>query len=142
MHLIIDVETYIKADFQTLPGPQHYIAADEKILPKFETTIQTGKFDNKYLVWQTICECGDRSSIFVTTGTINKEIYIRECLKKRLLPFIRKHNVDTLFWPDLAAAHYAKDTLNFLKDNNVYFVPKEMNPPNVPQCRPIEPYWG
>ena len=25
---------------------------------------------------------------------------------------------------------------------NVNFVPKEMNPPNVPQARPIESFWG
>lgn len=141
-HLIVDDETYLKADFQALPGPQYYIAADGEILPDSETTVQCGKFDEKYLVWQAICECGDKSSIFVTKGTIRKEIYIKECLEKRLLPFIRKHDVSTLFWPDLAPAHYAKDTLQFLEANGVNYVPKELNPPNVPQCRPIEHYWG
>lgn len=141
-HLIVDDETYLKADFQTIPGPQYYIAADGEILPDSETTVECGKFDEKYLLWQAICECGDKSSVFVTKGTIRQEIYIKDCLKKRLLPFIRKHQVSTLFWPDLAPAHYAKKTLQFLEDNRVDYVPKEMNPPNVPQCRPIEHYWG
>lgn len=141
-HWILDDETYLKTDFKSLPGPQYFIAASGEILPQSETTIECGKFDEKYLVWQAICECGDKSSIFVTQGTINKEIYIKECLTKRLLPFIRKHNIPTLFWPDLAPAHYANDTLQFLDANGVAYVPKELNPPNVPQCRPIEHYWG
>ena len=27
-------------------------------------------------------------------------------------------------------------------DENVKFVPKDINPPNVPQARPIENFWG
>ena len=27
-------------------------------------------------------------------------------------------------------------------DENVNFVPKEVNPPNVPQVRPIENFWA
>ncbi|UYV67017.1 H2AFY [Cordylochernes scorpioides] len=51
--------------------------------------------------------------IYITKGTVNKDIYIGECLKKRLLflPFIRKHDV-----PDPAPAHYSCDTLKFLDD--------------------------
>ena len=51
------------------------------------------KFAKKFLV----CECSERSSCFVTTGTINTEIYIKECLKKRLLPFLRSHTGNPLF---------------------------------------------
>ncbi|UYV73101.1 hypothetical protein LAZ67_10001831 [Cordylochernes scorpioides] len=72
--------------------------------------------------------------IYVTKGTANKDIYFRECLKKKLLWFIRKHDVPTLVWSDLAPAHYARDTLKFLDDD----VSKELNPPNV--RRPIEYY--
>jgi hypothetical protein len=141
-HLILDDETYVKADFSTLPGDQFYTIADGETLPDSETTIGMEKFGSKYLVWQAICPCGDRSRTYVTTGTINKNIYINECLKKRLLPFIQKHNNSALFWPDLATAHYAKDTLNFLKQNDIQIVPKALNPPNIPQCRPIERYWA
>jgi hypothetical protein len=42
----------------------------------------------------------------------------------------------------LAPAHYAKDALNFIKGNDINFVPKDMNPPNVPQCHPIERSWA
>jgi hypothetical protein len=40
-------------------------------------------------------------------------------------------NEKIVFWPDLAFAHYAKDTL----------VVKEESPPNVPQIRQIKFFW-
>jgi transposase len=47
-----------------------------------------------------------------------------------------------MFWPDLASAHYANDTLVALEGKeNPSNVPKE-NPPNVPQIRPIENFWA
>ena len=61
------------------------------------------KFCKKFLVWQAICKCGKRSSCFVTKETIKTEIYIKECLKKRLSPFLRSHTGNPLFWPDLAS---------------------------------------
>lgn len=141
-HLILDDETYVKADFSTIAGPQYYTMAEGELLTLEESSIAAEKFGAKYLVWQAICECGLKSQSFFTNVTINKQIYIDECLKKRLLPFIRKHDVRTLFWPDLAPAHYAGDTINFMNRQGIHFVDKNMNPPNVPQCRPIERYWA
>ncbi|XP_065668056.1 uncharacterized protein LOC136088292 [Hydra vulgaris] len=43
--------------------------------------------------------------------------------------------------PDLASSHYSKGSLNWM-DQYVYYVDKESNPPNVPQARPIENFWG
>jgi transposase len=43
-----------------------------------------------------------------------------------------------VFWSVLASAHYAKDTLVRLAELKVLHFPKEVNPPNVPQIRPIE----
>ena len=45
-----------------------------------------------------------------------------------------------IFWPDLARCHYFRQTVAWM-DENVNFVPKEINPPNVPQARPIENFW-
>lgn len=142
LHVVMDDETYVKTDFSVIPGQQFYTVSPGQHLPRSQTTIQTGKFDEKYLVWQAICECGEKSTVFVTKGTMNAQIYKDECLKKRLLPLIRKHDVPTLFWPDLATAHYAKTTLEFMDNNSINYVKKAMNPPNVPQCRPIERYWS
>jgi transposase len=46
-----------------------------------------------------------------------------------------------MFWPDLASAHYANDTLVGLEELKIEDVPKE-NPSNVPQIRPIENFWA
>ena len=65
-------------------------------------------------------------------------------LKKRLIPFIKKYHLDDqcVFWPDLASSHYAKTVSNFLLEKNIKFIGKEDNPPNLPECRPIENFWG
>ena len=69
----------------------------------------------------------------------------REKALSRLIKFIDK-NYDSrdqvLFWPDLATCHYKKENLDFLRDNGIAFVEKIDNPPNAPQIRPIENYWG
>ena len=72
------------------------------------------------------------------------EIYLNECLKKRLLPFIEEHYAkdEILFWPDLATVHYAKKCVEFLSQENLDFVLKAENPPNVPQARGIEKFWA
>jgi hypothetical protein len=54
--------------------------------------------------------------------------------------FIQKHHKNQIivFWPDLASAHYGKDTLVELEELKIEYVSKEENPPNVPKIRPIE----
>ena len=73
---------------------------------------------------------------------VNTNIYINECLQPKLLPFIHKHHGDFnyLFWPDLAGAHYSNVTVPWMEEN-LHFVKKASNPPNVPQARPIENLW-
>ena len=73
---------------------------------------------------------------------MNTDVYIRECLNRRLLPMIQKHKGPVLFWPDLASMHYSKATMAWYRANKVKFVPKYMNPPNCPEARPIETFWA
>ena len=74
---------------------------------------------------------------------INADVYQNECL-----PFVNDfintyHNDNNyVFWPDLASSHYAKTTQEWLHDRGINFVPKSVNPPNVPKARPIENFWG
>lgn len=74
---------------------------------------QKTKFFKKYMVWQAIDSFGNDSDPYITTGTINASIYLEECLKKRLLPFlVQNHDLDkVLFWPDMATCHYATDAV-------------------------------
>lgn len=94
------------------------------------------------MVWQAICSGGRRSKSFVTSGTINSEVYIKECLKKRLLPLYKDHDHQPIFWPDLASCHYSNLTLQWYEANGVDVVPKRLNPPNVPKLRSIERFWA
>ena len=75
---------------------------------------------------------------------INQKIYLEDCIKKRLIPFIKEHHQDSqfVFWPDLATSHYAKSVQAYLNEQNVRFVPKEDNPANIPEARPIEDFWS
>lgn len=140
--ILMDDETYVKKDSRTLPGPQFYTKSVEEDVDDADCSVALEKFGEKVLVWQAICTCGLRSSIFFTKGTINAQVYQEECLKKRLLPLYRKHESPPLFWPDLASAHYAKPVLQWFSDNNIQFVEKNINPPNCPELRPIERYWA
>src|SRR5579883_1551442 len=88
---------------------------------------------------------GRSSAYFVPSKLgVNRDIYIKECINKRLVPFIKKHHSDGnyIFLPDLAPAHYAIDTQNAMNRLNIKFVPKYLNPPAVPQLRPIESFWA
>lgn len=141
---VIDDETYVPKDPTQVPGDQYYLSDDEEETPIEEKTIQTGKFEGKFMVWQAIAEDGDVSEPFVTDCTVNSQIYLKECIEKRLLPFLKKKKGQRpiLFWPDLATAHYARIVTDRLRAEKVQFVAKVDNPPNVPQLRPIERFWA
>lgn len=140
--MIMDDETYVKADFNQIPGQLFYTAKKKgDVAPKFKGK-KVDKFAKKYLIWQAICKCGLKSSVFVTSGTMNQTIYVEECLQKRLLPMLLLHNAPVVFWPDMATCHYAKSAMEWYKENGVNIVPKSANPPNCPELRPIEKYWA
>ena len=65
-------------------------------------------------------------------------------LEPHLIPFLNTHypNGGYIFWPDKASAHYARVSTAFLDNNSVNYVEKADNPTEVPQCRPIEDFFG
>lgn len=100
------------------------------------------KFGKKFLIWQGICSCGLKTQPFVTDRSMDSSLYERECIRKRLLPLIRQHTSSVLFWPDLATCHYSRKLLDCYVKEGIHFLPKELNPPNCPEVRPIERYWA
>jgi hypothetical protein len=62
------------------------------------------KFPTKILVWIAISARGMSKPLIRASKSeaINSAISINECLKKRLLPFIREHHQDLnyIFWTD------------------------------------------
>ena len=94
------------------------------------------KYPNRVMVWVAI---SNRCIATISSEAVDSDIYINECLEKRLLPFILEHHPDSnyVLCPDLDGCHYSKQTVA-LVDENVNFVPKDIYPPNVSQARPIE----
>ncbi len=88
--------------------------------------------------------CVTRAFFMQNSLAINQEVYLKQCIKRRLMPFIAKYhsNNNYVFWPDKASAHYAKRVVAFYDANKLNYVLKKRNPTNVPQCRPIEDFWG
>ena len=66
-------------------------------------------------------------------------LYREDSVKQRLVPFLKAHHADGdyFFWPDLASCHYANET----QDLFTFYTPW-IKPPNSPQLRPIERFWG
>lgn len=120
--ILMDDETYVKADPRQIPGNNFYYAKFRGGIPSKYKYICEDKFAKKYMVWQAICSCGMKSAFFVTDRTMNAEMYRNECLQKRLFPLIRKHNSSVLFWPDLASIHFAAQTAQWYEDNKIQFV--------------------
>ena len=75
---------------------------------------------------------------------VNQEVYIQSCLNRSTILFINKNysSGEYLFWPDKASSHYGKKSIEYLTEKNIGFVPKTRNPTNLPQCRPIEDFFG
>lgn len=142
--LIMDDESYFPADPNQVAGPKNF-----SFKPGFEVPVKCMvkpklKFFKKYLVWQALDAAGNVSKPFICEGTINGELYLKECLQKRLVPFIDQHHArdQVLFWPDMATSHYSKDCTAWLASQNIDFVSKQENTPNFPQGRPIELFWA
>ena len=142
---VLDDESYF-----TLTGSQQegfYIsAADKNNVPDELRLKYRQKFCPKMLVWAAVSKRGISSLLIRKSNSLalNSTIYVNECLKKHLLPFLstvypRGHYI---FWPDLASCHYACATLEWLESKKIPFIPKEKNPPCAPQIRPIERFWA
>ena len=82
---------------------------------------------------------------FIPSGlVINQFIHQRECIIKRLISILNEHHSDGnyIFWPDKASSHYSNLVIKALRDEKVKFIPKNKNPTNLPEARPIENFWS
>ena len=131
--LIIDNESYFTLSNSTLAGNNTYYSNDQKLTPDIVKYYDVAKFEKKLLVWMAISPRGITSIYIGPSGqAVNQEIYLKECLQKRLQPFINKYYRDTkyIFWPDLATSQYANSVTKWLKTQKIPFVQKKDNPAN------------
>ena len=69
-------ETFVLEGFKQLSGMCFYTAIQRNGVEEHFRTKKKAKFPKKYLVWQAICSCGRASQSLITTGTVNKEIFV------------------------------------------------------------------
>ena len=142
--VVMDDETYVPIDPKNSNFKKYYNFNDLNEVPDDVRFVGEEKFPKQYLVWQAIDQFGNVSKPYVKRGSMKADEYLRECLVKRLLPFLKsKHQLsDVLFWPDMASIHYEKNVINWLESKGIQFVKKAHNTPNCPQVRPIEKFWS
>jgi hypothetical protein len=139
--IVQDDEFYIDENGASGRMDSGYYAESHRGAPVEVWTKKVKKFSRKVGVWYAISENGISNHFSWIGGlAINKDIYLEECIEKRLIPFIREYhqNDEVLFWPDKASAHYAKVVIEKLESARIKVVPYSDNPTNLPQARPIE----
>ena len=142
---LMDDESYFTLSNSTLAGNNIYYAANpDECTDEVRYRLEE-KFEPKLLVSACISPAGV-SPIYIhkSKQAVNQYVY-RDILEKTLIPLVNKYykkNNKIIFWPDLAKAHYANSILEFLKTKKIKIVPKDMNPANLPEARPIENFWG
>ena len=142
---ILDDESYFTLSNTTLSGNDRFYSNNVQKTPERVKYKYKSKYEQKIMVWIAISPSGMSKPLFLKSGlAVNQLVYRKQCLEDRLLPFINKYHSDgnNVFWPDLSTSHYANTVQKYLKDKNVQFVPKNINPANVPKVRPIEDFWG
>ena len=139
---VIDDESYFTLKRTT---NKHFFSSDISITSedvKYKKKLENLnlKFYFGLLSQKIVCQ----SHIFKTVEWQLTKKFIKNNVWKRLFKFIKEKHSDKkyIFWPDKASSHYANATIRLLKDNKVNFIPKHLNPTNVPQCRPIEDFFG
>jgi transposase len=143
--IIMDDECYFKLKGDFLPGNDHFYSKDKsQTEPEVKFCTQK-KFPPQLMVWMCISESAISEPVFLERhNSVTADFYQEECISRKLTQFIDANHAgdDYIFWPDLASAHTAKSTLKLLEELRIPVVPIDHNPPNLPQCRPIENFWG
>ena len=130
----MDDEKYFGFTGVDIPGNSFYYTSDHSTTPSNIKYKQYQKFEPKILVWLAVSakRCS-KPYIYKSNNAVTGDVYLKQCVQRRLIPFIKTHHskIKFIFWPDLAKAHYTRQVLGTLTENCIQFVPKETNPPNV-----------
>lgn len=146
LDFIMDDESYFTLSNSSLAGNDRFYTDNRDECPDDVKYKYKSKFEKKLLVWIAICPKGMSRLYFAPSKqAINEDIYINECLNKRLVPMVQElygKNRKFVFWPDLASSHYSRATQKYLNSKKFKYVDKEINPANTPESRPIEDFWS
>lgn len=99
VELILDDEKHFTLDGNAYFNHRYY-TTDPRTTPSDVEFKKRMKYEQQLLVWMKVSSKGI-SSIYIHRSklAIRQELYLNECIRKRLLPFINKHhqNDDILF---------------------------------------------
>lgn len=142
--VIMDDETYFTLKNDKIPNNSFYYATCSGDAPVKQRTSAHRKFEQKLMMWIAISPKGISKPFFFKSGEAVHQKTYSQCIEKCLVPFIHQKYTNTpyIFWPDLASSHTAKSTLDLFKRHALNVVPKDCNPPNAPQIRAIEDFFG
>ena len=141
--LVMDDESYFSFNGDEFSGNRGFYSADKNHCPDNIRFKERQKWPSRVMMWIAISQDGRFSKpFFMEKGTMNGDMYLAECIKKRLVPFLAQCRPDSLFWADGATAHYKHCVTSFLQEKNIRFVAQRQNPPKVPELRPIEHFWA
>ncbi|CAH1109918.1 unnamed protein product [Psylliodes chrysocephalus] len=141
--IVIDDEKYFTLSNSEIKGYDGFYKDNvQNILDnvKFKSKY---KFEDKILVRCAISNNGVLQPYVerVHGEAINADICIgRSLTKLRNFIVFHQRNDQIILWPDFTSSHYARRTTDWLAANAIIFVPKVVNPPNVPQARPIKDF--
>ena len=142
---MIDDESYFPFGHNEMPGNDRFYTKDKSEVPPNVRYSQKKKFEPKLQVWLAISEEGHSNPFFVPSrGNVNGNVYKKECIMRRLVPFLRQYHEDGDY------VFLARSSVFTLCQGHSFptsrpkhqFCSKTRQPPNVPQLRPIEKFWG
>jgi hypothetical protein len=134
LDFILDDESYFTLSHTAQSGNNIFYSSNLNLTPKSVSSNYRSKYEPKLLVYILISPRGMCKPYFRPSGlAVNQDVYLEECIKKRVVPFIRKN---------YRPGQYAHTVQDYLKTNHITYVPKWCNPANVPKARPIEDFWG
>ena len=95
--LIMDDEKCFKLTGNNVIGNCYFYSTDPATAPPKVNFQCKTKFEAKVMIWMVISSKGT-SDIYVhkSIQDVNQETYLKECINKRLLPFIAKYHSDGL----------------------------------------------
>ena len=124
----------------------YYSAAKKALIPTSRVIRERGHFSRSVMVSVAVSKVGKTSVVFVDPGAkVDSNYYCTRVLRQGLLPDITakcgRHK--WTLQQDGAPSHTARNTIAYLRGENVAFIEPDMWPPNSPDSNPVDyAIWG
>ena len=124
-----------------------YSSADaKKEIPASRLVREREHFSRSVMVSVAVSKVGKTSIMFVEPGAkVNSDYYCTRVLGQGLLPDItaKSGRYRWTLQQDGAPAHTARNTIAYLRRQNITFIEPDMWPPNSPDLNPVDyAIWG